>query len=215
MVSLKDFYEKEARIKEHEKDPNVNLRTRIIKSLVDGKSILDVGCGDGVHLRELAKTKKIFGVDFSAERLKKVNDKVICADARFLPFKEEIFESVYSSEVLEHLEDPKKATEEMKRVLENNGSLIISVPYKEKIEKIICMHCGKDFFLHGHLYSFDEEKIGDISSLKLERKKKAISRIVFNSFTIKLPDTLKYFLDKFIIFFVPQSARYIFVKFRK
>lgn len=215
MHSLREFYEAEAKVKEHGRDPNVKLRTRIIKRLVEGNLILDAGCGDGIHLKELSRIGNVFGIDLSTERLKRAGGNVVCADVYFIPFRDKTFEAVYSSEVLEHLEDPQRAVKEMERVLKNKGIVVISVPYREKIEKVVCTHCKKSFYLHGHLNSFDEVTTKGLSNMGIEKEIKAISKIVFNSFSDGIPGSLKYALDKIATFFVPNSARYLFVKFRK
>lgn len=49
-------------------------------------------------------------------------------DGEYLPFKDNLFDIVYSSNVLEHIQDKSKALDEMKRVLDDNGTIIIMVP---------------------------------------------------------------------------------------
>jgi len=46
-----------------------------------------------------------------------------------LPFEDEAFDLVLCMVVMEHLEDPKKAIEEMKRVLKPGGRILVSVPF--------------------------------------------------------------------------------------
>lgn len=214
-ISSVDFYDAEASIKDYSKDPNVKRRNNVLNKLIDGGIILDSGCGDGIFLMELMKTERIFGIDISWKRLKKIGKNVACADVSQLPFKSKVFDQVICSEVLEHLDDPKKVVKELGGVLKKNGSLIISVPYKERIRKIMCTHCRKTFFLDGHLHSFDEQGIRNLSEMKIEKESKAISRIVYNPYTEFVPNFLKQILDVIIISILPDSARYLFIKFRK
>jgi SAM-dependent methyltransferase len=91
---------------------------------VAGK-LLDVGCG----LRPYEKTffanaSQYVGVDYLSERSR---PEIICS-ALSIPFREESFDTVTSTEVLEHVPDPLLAMREMSRVLKPGGHLIITVP---------------------------------------------------------------------------------------
>ena len=55
----------------------------------------------------------------------------IQADAQKLPFKPEIFDIVICSEVLEHLPDDSIALKKMAKVLKDNGTMILTIPYME------------------------------------------------------------------------------------
>lgn len=76
-----------------------------------GKSLLDVGCGDGRMIRALLKGKKLstIGADIHAPSLRKcqqhgTHDGYVLCDVRRLPFKGKSLDIVLSIEVLEHLE---------------------------------------------------------------------------------------------------------------
>lgn len=79
---------------------------------------LNIGSGSKV-------IKNAINVDI--KRLKGIN---IQADARFLPFKSEIFETLYCFDLIEHLkrEDLEGALKDWHRVLKPNGLLIIKTP---------------------------------------------------------------------------------------
>jgi len=91
---------------------------------------LDIGCGHGLMSHKLKNT--IFA-DFSKRILtefwlgEKYSDRVQ-ADVFNLSFKDEIFRVVIASELLEHLENPKRALDEIKRVLQPGGIVLASVP---------------------------------------------------------------------------------------
>lgn len=53
----------------------------------------------------------------------------IVGDAHDLPFKDEEFEQILCTEVLEHLHTPEKAIGEMYRVLKNGGRLILTTRF--------------------------------------------------------------------------------------
>lgn len=99
------------------------------------KKILDSGCASG-HIAHLIKEKfpdsEVFGVDIYSPAItyaKKIypNIEFKVADAQELPFKSNLFDVVLSSEVLEHVVDPKKTLLEIKRVLNPKGYAIVEM----------------------------------------------------------------------------------------
>lgn len=98
------------------------------------KTILDVGCGEGFTLELLHDKKigeKLEGVDFlktAIEIGKKERPFLTLKEGTIykLPYKDNSFDLVICSEVLEHLEDPKKALEELHRVTKKY--IVLSVP---------------------------------------------------------------------------------------
>jgi SAM-dependent methyltransferase len=55
----------------------------------------------------------------------------VAADGMRLPFKVGIFDHIICSEVLEHVEDDRKALHELARVLKPSGQLIITFPHRK------------------------------------------------------------------------------------
>jgi len=53
-------------------------------------------------------------------------------DITNIPFKNEVFDFILCSHVLEHVENDKKALNEFCRILKKNGNLIITVPIFDK-----------------------------------------------------------------------------------
>ncbi len=115
-------------------------------------NIGDLGCGLGVFTVSLTKSfpnSTIIGLDiYSPEILKhtrKMNDHLvlnhsthfISGDIQELPFKSNYFDVVFSLDVLEHVFDPIKALDELKRVLRDGGIFIVSVPVESTCLKII------------------------------------------------------------------------------
>jgi SAM-dependent methyltransferase len=98
------------------------------------KKVLDAGCGRGEFLELNPYKTKVIGVDIIKEEVKKLKEKgldVQYADLKEkLPFKDNSFDGVLNSHVLEHL-DPEegiKMISEFKRVLTPGGILVIAVP---------------------------------------------------------------------------------------
>ena len=57
-----------------------------------------------------------------------VSEQIVQGFAEDLPFKDKQYDVVFSSHVLEHVNDEQKSLQEMKRVLNDNGVLIIGMP---------------------------------------------------------------------------------------
>ncbi len=97
-------------------------------------SILDVGCGEGFTLERLRKEKigeSYEGLEYDDTAValaKKMNPKVIIkkGDIYKLPYKDNYFDLVVCTEVLEHLDNPRKAYKELIRV--SKKYILLSVP---------------------------------------------------------------------------------------
>jgi SAM-dependent methyltransferase len=61
----------------------------------------------------------------------------VVADATNLPFKSDVFSRIWCSQVLEHLDNPRKAIKEIKRVLKSKEVAIIDFPKVEFTNSMI------------------------------------------------------------------------------
>lgn len=102
---------------------------------VENNLILDMGCGSG-RFMDIAQSKgaKVIGIDFSsAVEAARENFKldpnvcIIQGDALNLPFKNEIFDGVYTIGVLHHTPDPEKGVVEANKVVKKGGWLSVCV----------------------------------------------------------------------------------------
>ena len=97
-------------------------------------TLLDIACGGGYFLRQAEKKSlRTIGLDFSASALKIArqeakNSALICGNAEELPFRGETFDFISNLGSLEHFINPKRAVEEMARVLKKKGRAAILVP---------------------------------------------------------------------------------------
>ena len=99
------------------------------------KRILDIGCGSGflagLIMKELPGIE-IHGIDFSITALKRCKNtsQVYCVDIErsHIPFKDQAFDLIICSEVLEHLFGPEHVVAEIYRLLTIDGIGIITVP---------------------------------------------------------------------------------------
>ena len=107
-----------------------------------GFKILDVGCGAGQLLSEISKQYEdveLYGIDIKPEYIKNIkikNCKIKVGDVRKLNFKSKYFDAVFALDTLEHIEYLEKPITEIKRVLKNKGSFIVSAPTETFLFKI-------------------------------------------------------------------------------
>jgi SAM-dependent methyltransferase len=109
------------------------------KSFVSGKTVLDAACGSGYGSKILSENaKKVIGIDKCRETISYCNsrykDKNLFysqMDCKCLAFPASSFDIVISFETFEHLQDPLIFSQELKRVLKDNGIILISTPNKE------------------------------------------------------------------------------------
>lgn len=100
-----------------------------------GKALLDVGSGTGWFSREsVLRGAQVASLDVGenilAQVAKKCDTERIVGSVLDIPFEDEYFDFVISTEVIEHTPNPKKAIQEMHRVLKKNGVLVVTVPNK-------------------------------------------------------------------------------------
>jgi SAM-dependent methyltransferase len=107
---------------------------------VAGLRILEVACGRGGFVRQLAKAgARVTGCDFSSAALRAASTKLfapdnppfavlIQGDAQTLPFADNSFDVVVSCETIEHLPQVQAAISEMYRVTRPGGRLFLTTP---------------------------------------------------------------------------------------
>lgn len=132
----KDFYHKQT----VSKNPlrrwfhlnRYRIATSLVKSRYEkGKKIIDLGCGSCDWNTD---NLPVFGLDLNENLLKVARQKnrlydYKAADALNTGLLNESFDIVTAFEFLEHVKDYEKVIKESKRLLEEGGHCIISVPF--------------------------------------------------------------------------------------
>lgn len=107
---------------------------------IAGLRILEVACGRGGFVRELARAgAHVTGCDFSSAALRAASTKLRAADvppsttliqgdAQNLPFADNAFDLVVSCETIEHLPDVESAMDGIYRVTRPGGKLLLTTP---------------------------------------------------------------------------------------
>ncbi len=93
--------------------------------------ILNLGCGNGIFSDFLKSLRfsNIVDVELSFHLLRQSKSRMrILGDAENLPFKEGVFDVCIMTDVVEHIEDRKKAFAELHTVLKKNKMVFITYP---------------------------------------------------------------------------------------
>jgi SAM-dependent methyltransferase len=125
-----------------------DFRDRAIMDLSPTGKILDVGCG------EMITTRKIGAIGMD------VDNGDVRGSVYALPFKDESFDTVLFSEVIEHLNRPRAAIVEIRRVLKTGGRIIMLFPNDRtfKLAWFLCGMWGEITRDRGHLYQWEPLK---------------------------------------------------------
>lgn len=126
----------------------LNKRTEILLPLigdVKGKTVLDLGCGNGVHIKLIApRCETITGMDISEKMLDETRKELrklgvnnynlkICDVQKPLEVKKESFDLIISMGLLDYVESPKHVLKECHRILRDNGYIIFTIPKKPSL----------------------------------------------------------------------------------
>lgn len=186
-----DFY-RNVRLSKHSYSEADLLRMEETLALLpEGmNSALDVGCGEGYVLKELARQGLCpeirLGLDLNLNDLRRSEESVLCASIASLPFRDRSWDCLFCLEVLEHLTDEiyQAALAEFQRVVRHE--IILSVPNAEDLRTghIECPRCLCRFNLSRHVRSFRAESLeglfGDAFSLAEVRTVYPERRIYFH-----------------------------------
>ena len=115
----------------------LKCKSELLSSLIEGKKILEVGCGIGSLTHFISRGKNdVVAIDLSPVCLDRAKRKGIDAtflladicNAHALHGYHDFFDSVVMSDVLEHIEIQDRALKVVFSLLRKNGVLILTVP---------------------------------------------------------------------------------------
>jgi ubiquinone/menaquinone biosynthesis C-methylase UbiE len=121
----------------------------------EGQKILDVGVGLGRLLSHFPKLER-YGMDITFDYLniaKSHNIEVCFSLVEDMPYKEESFNVIACTDILEHVIDLNFCCKKILSVLKKGGYLIVRVPYQEDLSWYISPECP---YKYSHLRTFDE-----------------------------------------------------------
>ncbi len=117
-------------------------------------NVLDIGCGNGVHLtvlNSLNKKNNLYGIDTSKSLIKfyhekfKINVKFSVSDCSKLPYSNNSIDIITFYGVLPYIKKPRKVFDEINRVLKINGEILIWTPLAPKRKSLFLLRCIQYF----------------------------------------------------------------------
>ncbi|MCX8008637.1 MAG: class I SAM-dependent methyltransferase [Patescibacteria group bacterium] len=134
------------------------------------KNILDVGCASGWFISELAKrypNAECVGVDVYDKAIEYGKQhyphiKFLKADGHEIPLKNKSCELVVCCEVLEHVVNPHKVLEEIRRVLSPDGYAIIEMDSGSLMFQLVWhwwTHMRHGVWEHAHIQEYNAKKL--------------------------------------------------------
>ncbi len=106
--------------------------SRYVRERLPGRgTILDIGCGTGLFLEEIASAGSTgAGLDLSREMILRARDRCRASDftvgtAEHIPFRDESFDGISSLLAFSYLREPEKVLAEAYRVLRPGGSIAV------------------------------------------------------------------------------------------
>lgn len=104
------------------------LHIRKMAPLLSGR-LLDFGCGRKPY-ENLFNVSGYIGIDMDNTGHEHKNSKIdVFYDGKHIPFPDQSFDSVFCSEVFEHVFNLEEIIVEIKRVMKDGGKMLITVPF--------------------------------------------------------------------------------------
>lgn len=114
--------------------------------------VLDLASGEGYGTAILAENaREVIGLDLNERVIEAASEKYVLDNASFqvgdmidMPFEDESFDCIVCFEAVEHIEKQRESLKEIRRVLKQDGLLIMSSPNRERSE----MEMDNPFHVH-------------------------------------------------------------------
>lgn len=153
---------------------NIPGTTEKVLSLLDarpGLRILDLGCYKGDVSRELLRLgNQVSSCDLIAYEGTESLPDFRQVDANFpLPFGDQMFDAIISTDVIEHLENPTNLLRECSRILKPGGRLVLSTPNVGSVISRLVYAVSGDFPLFGEKHFREWNHISPVTAPWISR----------------------------------------------
>lgn len=122
-------------------------KLRLVEERAAGADVLDLCCGTALHLTRITgMARTCIGADFSqsflgyakANLAPVIGDRLVCANARGLPFADQCFDLVYCFSALYCIPAVDEAIAEIARVLRPGGTAILEMGNLNSLNTLVC-----------------------------------------------------------------------------
>lgn len=118
---------------------------------LEGK-LLDFGCGAKPY-QSLFEVDEYIGLDYDGEGHSHRDENIeLFYDGKTIPLEEDSVDSIFSSEVLEHIFNPEEILQEWQRVLKPGGKILITCPFAWKEHEVPNDYARYTQFALKHLF---------------------------------------------------------------
>lgn len=159
--------------------------------------LLEIGCGHGHYLAEMRNLGwDVYGCDISQDKVDKLipkfgPDHVLCCSMENLPPDLGLFDIVGLWHVIEHLHEPRKALEQIHKLLKPGGRVIIGTPNVDSWEARLFGRWWIGFEVPRHLVVFSRH---GLERLLIDTGFK-LSRVRPSLWAASVPDSLAFSLN--------------------
>ena len=159
-----------------------------------GGNLLDIGCGSKPYENLFLNLKKYLGLELENQKSEgSVADYFY--DGKKIPFDNETYESIFCTQVLEHVFEPDNFLYEISRVLKKDGLMIITLPFIWDEHEQPFDYARYTSF--GLKYILEKNNFKVVKQVKICNNFSAIIQII-NCYFYKKLCFKKFFLLKFI-----------------
>lgn len=153
--------------------PPADIAATVLDLVAPGPSdtVVDVGCGNGIYLAELARRglgARVLGLDLSYGMLTAARDRLPAAsrrpqlagaDAVVLPVRDAVADMTLSMHMLYHVPEPARALRELRRVTRPGGRVVIGLNgdrHLKQLRAVLAAVGGEDPRSMGEALSLDD-----------------------------------------------------------
>lgn len=191
-------------------DSVYGVHRKIIQYVGRDKKVLDVGCGSG-YLGEAFKENGCYvvGIESDCDRAKiaqGILDTLIINDVEnigSLSFPDYFFDVIIFADVLEHLKRPDTVLIQLKKYLNKNGYIVISVPNIARIDMRLKLFFGN--------FNYENGGIVDKTHLRFFTKKTACKLLKECGYSIIKIDYGGFFSRRGILEFLSNLLAFQFI----
>ena len=145
------------------------LLQEILQHASKEKSLIDLGCAEGIFLQRLkGEFKKLYGIDISNERLERLHQRnaevtTFCLDLNQDPIdiRDSSIDIILATEILEHIYNYPHVFREMFRILKKGGRIIGTIPNKDSLLYVL-----RKYFLKKNVTSWNHPHMWNLKSFK-------------------------------------------------